>query len=84
MRSPPSWRRGLKFRATCGAADAGVVASLVEAWIEISPPWRASPDTTVASLVEAWIEMIPEYAGYELIWSPPSWREGGADVFLDG
>ena len=36
LKSPPSWRRGLKYNRNNSGRTAGQVASLVEAWIEIS------------------------------------------------
>ena len=58
MQSPPSRRRGLKSMLFLPLFQEVLVASLAEAWIEITitkAPYLAKP---VASLAEAWIEIL--------------------------
>ena len=54
--SPPSRRRGLKFRSYRASLEAQV-ASFAEAWIEISMNRTRPKQIVVASFAEAWIEI---------------------------
>ena len=64
--SPPSRRRGLKFKDQEKYNKTVAVASLAEAWIEIFAMSIYSSSGRVASLAEAWIEIHEDrwiYAG---------------------
>ena len=62
------------FNALCFAAF--YVASLAEAWIEISRIAINTPPISVASLAEAWIEMKLDELQSMADESPPSRRRG--------
>ena len=53
-----------------------IVASLAEAWIEISDFWMSASISAVASLAEAWIEIKTALPQSHWHRSPPSRRRG--------
>ena len=57
IKSPPSRRRGLKYKHGKIPGATEDVASLAEAWIEIRFARNQDESTFVASLAEAWIEI---------------------------
>ena len=55
--SPPSRRRGLKFKRFANLYTVFLVASFAEAWIEIADNFSNPILGLVASFAEAWIEI---------------------------
>ena len=55
--SHPSWMRGLKFLDLLILLPVILVASFLDAWIEIFVPTRILWDNWVASFLDAWIEI---------------------------
>ena len=53
-----------------------LVASFMEAWIEIVSFRIDCCDKRVASFMEAWIEIVLQVSDLSGFQSPPSWRRG--------
>ena len=75
-KSPPSWRRGLKFRTGRRLYKFRKVASFTEAWIEIVIAHCLKLPAFVASFSEAWIEINVQISIKPSNESPPSRRRG--------
>ena len=76
LRSLPLWKRGLKYAVDLISGLANAVASLVEAWVEISFIYYALIAGGVASLVEAWVEIGYSWNGAFTCVSLPLWKRG--------
>ena len=74
--SLPSRRRGLKSCENSYRKAFGCVASLAEAWIEISKLTEPMTFKNVTSLAEAWIEIVHPVPAVLYLRSPPSRRRG--------
>ena len=66
----------MKLNEQCYINNAGEVASLAEAWIEIRSAEQPDYRSSVASLAEAWIEMCSRNLKKPVVKSPPSRRRG--------
>ena len=61
--SPPSRRRGLKFKRFANLYTVFLVASFAEAWIEMySTTLNGFCSSNVASFAEAWIEIADNFS----------------------
>ena len=74
--SPPSRRRGLKFKLANVEEKKIEVASFAEAWIEIIRLTTVLTRLKVASFAEAWIEIKRLTDTHQQLESPPSRRRG--------
>ena len=75
--SPPSRRRGLKFKRFANLYTVFLVASFAEAWIEMySTTLNGFCSSNVASFAEAWIEICTVGCVAIHLVSPPSRRRG--------
>ncbi len=74
--SHPIWMRGLKYIIKIGDITRPIVASYMDAWIEINRNLVFIIKNIVASYMDAWIEIFMHYFMHFWAVSHPIWMRG--------